>query len=471
MNRRDLLKGAAAALGGAGLSPAASAERTDWKELGEEVRAEMAWAWDLYRAHGWGKDEIKPVSGTTSSFPLKGHHLGLSLIEALDTLWVMGLDSRFQDGVDWVKANADFDVDGEVSVFETSIRLVGGLLSAHHACGDQVLLAKAKDLADRLLPAFATPTGFPYRFINLKTAAARDAETNPAEIGTFLPEWGTLSRLTGDPRYAQTTKRAVVNLFAKRSKLDLLAVKIDARTGQWLDRRATVGSYADSYYEYLWDSWQYLGDAECRDMYQVCTAAILRHQQDRRDGRLWIADVDFETGKIVSTEQDELASFYGGLLAQGGAAREGAAVTESWATLQDRFGVLPEAYDYASGQPTAVSNALRPELADAAFNLWLLDRNPRWREIGAQHFRAMKRWNKARYGYTDLADVTADPKRQADHCPGYWWSEQMKYYYLLFSDTPRFDYRRNYLTTEGNVLLGFRREARAAGRNHLAAEA
>jgi mannosyl-oligosaccharide alpha-1,2-mannosidase len=139
--------------------------------------------------------------------------------------------------------------------------------------------------------------------------------------------------------------------------------------------------------------------------------------------------------------------------------------------LQDRFGVLPEAYDYASGQPTAVSNALRPELADAAFNLWLLDRNPRWREIGAQHFRAMKRWNKARYGYTDLADVTADPKRQADHCPGYWWSEQMKYYYLLFSDTPRFDYRRNYLTTEGNVLLGFRREARAAGRNHLAAEA
>jgi mannosyl-oligosaccharide alpha-1,2-mannosidase len=456
VNRRDLLKGTAA-FGAASLSPLASAKATDWKALGEEVRAEMAWAWDLYRVHAWGKDEIKPVSGTTSSFPLKGHHLGLSLIEALDTLWVMGLDSRFQDGVNWVKESADFDVDGEVSVFETSIRLVGGLLSAHHASGDPMLLAKAKDLADRLLPAFATPTGFPYRFINLRTGAIRDAETNPAEIGTFLPEWGTLSRLTGDPRYAQTAKRAVVHLFAKRSKLDLLAVKIDAVTGQWLDRRATVGSYADSYYEYLWDSWQYLGDAECRDMYQVCTAAILRHQQDRRGGHLWIADVDFETGGIVSTEQDELASFYGGLLAQGGAAREGAAMTESWASLQDRFGVLPEAYDYASGQATAVTNALRPELADAAFNLWLLDRDPRWRAIGAQHFRAMKRWNKARYGYTDLADVTANPKRQADHCPGYWWSEQMKYYYLLFSDTPRFDYRRNYLTTEGNVLLGFRR--------------
>ncbi len=461
VSRRRVMAGAAATLGAGPVSllEARVDRSATWKLLGEEVKAEMAWAWDRYREQAWGKDEIKPVSGTFSSFPLKGHHLGLSLIEALDTLWVMGLDSRFQDGVEWVKAHADFAVDGEVSVFETSIRLVGGLLSAHHACGDPALLAKAKDLADRLMPAFDTPTGFPFRFINLKTKAIRDPETNPAEIGSFLPEWGTLSRLTGDDRYATVAKRAMVALFAKRSKLDLLAVKIDARTGEWLDRRATVGSYADSYYEYLWDSWQLFGDAECRHMYAICTAAILRHQQDWRSGQLWIADVDFETGRITSTEQDELASFYGGLLGQGGAMKEGAALTESWASLQNRFGVLPEGFDYASGKPTVLTNALRPELADAAFNLWLLDRKPRWREIGRAHFFAMKRWNKAQYGYTDLADVTATPKRQADHCPGYWWSEQMKYYYLLFSDTPRFDYKHNYLSTEGNVLLGFRRDA------------
>jgi len=458
ISRRRVMAAATAAIG-AGLAPAAGAARSgaEWRALASSVRDEMAWAWDLYREHAWGKDEIRPVSGTTSSFPLKNHHLGLSLIEALDTLWVMGLDSRFAEGVAWVKANADFDVDGEVSVFETSIRLVGGLLSAHHACGDPVLLAKAKDLADRLLPAFDTPTGFPYRFINLRTGAVRDPETNPAEIGTFLPEWGTLSRLTGDRRYHDVTRNAMVKLFARRSKLDLLAVRIDARTGAWLDRRATVGSYADSYYEYLWDAWQLFGDAECRRMYDVCTAAILRHQQVRRGGHLWIADVDFETGAVVSSEQDELASFYGGVLGQGGGRGICANVTESWGALQHRYGILPEGYDYEAGKPTAVGNALRPELADAAFNLWLIDRDPRWREVARTHFLAMKRWNKARYGYTDLADVTSDPKRQADHCPGYWWSEQMKYYYLLFADTPRFDYRRNYLTTEGNVLLGFRR--------------
>ncbi|WP_445191519.1 glycoside hydrolase family 47 protein [Sphingomonas sp. Tas61C01] len=459
IDRRTMLAGAAALGGATAAAAAARARDTDWSAVAEDVKAQMAWAWDLYRQHAWGKDEIKPVSGTFSSFPLKTRHLGLSLIEALDTLWVMGLDSRFAAGVGWVKQHFDADVDGEVSVFETSIRLLGGLLSAHHACGDPVLLAKARDLADRLLPAFATPTGMPYRFVNLKTGAVREPVTSPADIATYLPEWGMLSRLTGDPRYATVARKALVAVFARRSKIDLVATKIDVLTGEWRDRRATVGSYCDSFFEYLWDSWQLFGDAECKRMYEVCTAAILEHQQVWKDGSLWFADVDFETGAVVATEQDELASFYGGLLGQGGAMKQGAAYTESWAKVQARFGVLPEGYDYATAMPTQRTNALRPELADAAFTLWLIDRDPRWRRIGLAHFDAMKRWNKARYGYTDLADVTATPKRQADHCPGYWWSEQMKYYYLLFADTPRFDYRRNYLSTEGNVLLGFRQPA------------
>lgn len=447
-----------AAIAGLATSPllAAPPKEENWHALAEQVKAAMAWAWGQYREKAWGKDEFKPVNGTTSSFPIKDHHLGLSLIEALDTLWVMGLDAQFQDGVDWVKANADFDVDGEVSVFETSIRIVGGLLSAHHACGDKVLLEKAHDLAKRLIPAFDTPTGFPYRYINLKNGQRRDPITNPAEIGTYLPEWGTLAALTGDKRFHDVPRRAVVNLYARRSKRNLLATRISAETGAWLNSTATVGSYADSYYEYLWDSWQLFGDAEMKAMYDTCTAGILACQKVHTGGRLWIADVHFETGMIVSTEQDELAAFYGGLLGQGGALALGAELTESWAALQDRYGVLPEGYDFAADKPTQVTNALRPELADAAFNLWLLDRDPRWRQICAAHFRAMLRWNKAPYGFTDLADVTADPKQQADHCPGYWWSEQMKYYWLIFSDTPRFDYHRNYLSTEGNVLLGFR---------------
>lgn len=377
-----MLAGASALSCATGMNAALAGTDRTWQALADDVKAQMAWSWDLYRERAWGKDEIKPVTGTYASFPLKTHHLGLSLIEALDTLWVMGLDDRFEDGVDWVKTHFDPDVDGEVSVFETSIRLVGGLLSAHHACGDTMLLAKARNLADRLLPAFATPTRMPYRFINLKTGVARETISSPADIATYLPEWGTLSRLTGDPRYAATARKAMVAVFDRRSKLDLVATKIDVLTGEWRSRQATVGSYCDSFFEYLWDGWQLFGDAGCKQMYDVCTAAILKHQQVWRDGSLWFADVDFENGAVISTEQDELASFYGGLLGQGGALKQGAAYTESWAKVQARYGILPEGYDYAAATPTQSTNALRPELADAAFTLWLIDRRPRWREIG-----------------------------------------------------------------------------------------
>jgi mannosyl-oligosaccharide alpha-1,2-mannosidase len=444
---------------GAGLlaTPALAKSGTNWRAVAEDVRGEMLFAWDNYRNHAWGKDEIKPISGGVSSFPLKNHHLGLSLIEAMDTLWLMGLDTQFAEALRWTKSDLSFDVDGEVSVFETSIRLLGGLLSAHHACGDPVLLAKARDLADRLIPAFDTPTGMPYRYINLKTGARRAPQTNPAETGTYLPEWGTLAKLTGEKRYYDAPKKALVAMFDRRSKLDLLADKIDALTGEWLSKRATIGPPSDSYYEYLWDGWQLLGDRDCKRMYDTLTPAILRHQRDMVDGRLWYNDVDFETGVRINREQDELSSFYGGLLHQGGHPAEGKAYTASWAWLQDKFGVLPEGYDLDSGKVLYKTNSLRPELADAAFNHWLLDRDERWRHLVHTHFLNMKSANRARYGYADLADVTTSPKTQADHCPGYWWSEQMKYYWLIFSDTPRFDYRRNYLSTEGNVLLGLKR--------------
>ena len=455
ISRRSLLSFGGSALLVAQAAPAIP-KSDDWRALAEDVRSEMRWAWRNYCQHAWGKDQIKPLSGGYESFPLKEHNLGLTIIEALDTLWIMELDDEFRDGVEWVKVNLDFDVDGEVSVFETSIRLVGGLLSAYHACGDPVLLAKARDCADRLLPSFAaSPLGIPHRFINLRTGALRGQETNPAETGTFIPEFGFLSRATGDDRYRAAAKRAQIALFARRSKISLLADSIDCMTGAWKSRRATIGPPSDSYYEYLFDGWDLLGDPDCLRMYRTCTAAILRYQPVRRGPNLWFANVDFESGRPVDSEQDELGSFYGGLLAQGGHNDYGAPHTRSWARVEGRYGVLPESIDYTDMRALSVTNDLRPELADAAFNHWLLDRREAWRHICRDHFLAMKHWNKARYGYADLADVTR--KTQSDHCPGYWWSEQMKYYYLIFADTPRVDYRRLYLSTEGNVLRGLRR--------------
>ena len=455
IGRRSLL--GSAVLLSAAPAFAQDVDRVDWHALGTDVRNEMRWAWGHYRRRAWGRDQINPVSGGASTFFIRNHDLGLSLVEAMDTLWVMGLDAEFADALAWVKGHLSFDVDGDVSVFETSIRMLGGLLSAYHACGDPVLLAKARDLGTRLLPAFATPTGMPYRFVNLRTGAVRGPVTNPAEVGTYLPEYGTLSRLTGDDRYRAAAKRAVVAMYDRRSKAGLLADSIDATTGAWQSRRATIGPPSDSYYEYLWDGWQLLGDTECKSMYATLTSAILKWQHVQSGGHAWFNDVDFEMGGPLTDEQDELASFYGGLLAQGGAPALGAAYTRAWAHVQDKFQILPEGYEYLGDNVTQPTNALRPELADAAFNLWLLDRSPEWRMLGRTHYLNMKRWNRTRYGYSGVADMTSRPMALDDRCPGYWWSEQMKYYYLLFSDTPRFNYSKNYLTTEGNVLLGFRR--------------
>jgi mannosyl-oligosaccharide alpha-1,2-mannosidase len=454
VGRRILLQAGLAAAA----APALAAGDEDWARLAEEVKAEMAWAWAHYVEHAFGQDQIRPVSGAGQHFFFRDHPMALTVVEALDTLWVMGLDAQFEQGVRWVVQNLRFDIDADIQVFECSIRLVGGLLSAHHASGDKRLLDLAQDLATRLAPAFAkSPTGMPYRYVNLKTGAVRDPLTYPAEVGSYLPEWGVLSRLTGEKRFYDLPKAATKALFDRRSRIDLIADKVHAETGAWLSREATVGEPSDSYYEYLWDGWQLFGDADSKRWYDVLTTAILKHQQDPVDGRLWFARVDFETGARLNRLSSELDSFYGGLLGQGGAMREGRALTMSWSAVQDRFAIIPEGFDYGAFKAVTPSNALRPELADSVFNLWLLDRDPIWRRIGRTHFQNMMRFCKTRYGYSGVKDVTARPMPLDDSCPAYWWSEQMKYYYLLFSDTKRFDYANNYLSTEGNVLLGFRR--------------
>ena len=110
-----------------------------------------------------------------------------------------------------------FDQDIYVKNFEITIRMLGGLLSSYQLTGDKRLLALADDLGKRLLPAFNSPTGLPYVYVNLKTGAVRGVETNPAEAGTLLLEFGTLSKLTGKPVYYDKAKRALVEVYNRRS--------------------------------------------------------------------------------------------------------------------------------------------------------------------------------------------------------------------------------------------------------------
>ncbi|HEY0451764.1 glycoside hydrolase family 47 protein [Actinophytocola sp.] len=463
LQRRRFLEllGAAAGLGAAGVvtAPVAlAAPPASWRPVADDVRTETRWAWRHYVARAFGHDQIKPVSGGFEEFFAPGRPVGLTIVEALDTLWLMELDAELEQGVEWVKANLRFDIDASFQVFEANIRMVGGLLSGYHCTGEPRLLELAADLADRLLPAFTkSPSGVPYRYANLRTGAVSGPETNLAETGTYITELGALSRWTGDPKYVTAAKRAFEVTFAKRSPLDLLPYAVHAETGEWLNRTATVGPPADSYYEYLWDGWKLLGDPDLKSWYDTLVAGILAHQSEVVGGRLWFAQVDAFTGAIVSREQSELGSFFAGLLAEGGDVRDGRRYHDSWNVVQDRYGVLPEGIDYSTLAATSKGNQLRPEFADSAFSLWLVTGDELYRQRAKKHYDQMKRTSKVRYGYTILTDVTTNPVGRGDFCPGYWWSEQLKYYWLIFGDARRFDYRDHYLSTEGNLLKGARR--------------
>src|SRR5215212_6661279 len=151
----------------------------------------------------------------------------MSPVDALDTMIIMGFRDEADKTREYIAANLSFDKDIYVKNFEITIRLLGGLLSSYQMTGDRRLLALAEDLGTRLLPAFDSPTGLPYRYVNLKTGKVRGAETNPAEAGTLLIEFGTLGRLTRKPVFYDKAKRALVELYNRRSFIGLVGQRIN----------------------------------------------------------------------------------------------------------------------------------------------------------------------------------------------------------------------------------------------------
>src|SRR5205807_6278434 len=167
------------------------------QQVANRVRAEFLHAWTNYERYAWGHDALRPLS--KSAHDWYGEPLLMTPVDALDTLILMKLDAEAAKGQHLIDNDLSFDRDIYVKNFEITIRLLGGLLSSYQLTGDKRLLSLAQDLGKRLLPVFNSPTGLPYVYVNLRTGQVRGAETNPAETGTLLLEFGTLSKLTGNP--------------------------------------------------------------------------------------------------------------------------------------------------------------------------------------------------------------------------------------------------------------------------------
>src|SRR6266403_534950 len=230
-------------------SEIALGQRVNKQRHAAEVRREFLHAWNGYKRYARTHDDLKPLSKSYHDW--YAEPLLMTPVDALDTMILMGLKKEADNTRAYIATNLSFDKNIEVQNFEITIRLLGGLLSSYQLTGDRRLLHLAEDLGNRLLPVFNSPTGLPYRYINLKTGKVRGKVTNPAEAGTLLIEFGTLSKLTHKQVFYDKAKRALVEIYIRRSQIGLVGTWINVETGHWTDNDSHISGAIDSYYEYL----------------------------------------------------------------------------------------------------------------------------------------------------------------------------------------------------------------------------
>jgi hypothetical protein len=393
------------------------------------VKQEFLHAWNGYKSYAWGYDALRPVS-------MKGRNwydesLCMTPLDAFDTMMLMGLHEEAAEAKQLVFERLSFDKDITVQVFEIVIRLLGGLLSSYQIDGDPHWLALAVDLADRLLPAYDSPTGMPYVRVNLRTGEPSLPVNNPAEIGTQILEFGILSKLTGNPVYYETVKGSMTTLFNRRSGIDLVGTTINVETGEWQDTRSHISGRIDSYYEYLIKAWLLFGDEDFKEMWDTHIAAINTYLADETESGLWYGWADMHTGKRTYTWYGALDAFWPGVLALSGDLDRASALQGSSFKMWNLHGIEPERIDYRTMEVISPGYPLRPEILESAYILYHYTRDPRYQEMGTVIVNNLIEHCRVDAGYAALLDVRT--KELADDMESFFLAETLKYAYLLFT--------------------------------------
>lgn len=416
--------------------------------MADRVRQEFLHAWTGYKQFAWGHDELRPLSKTHRDWYAKS--LLMTPVDALDTMILMGLDDEAAKTREYIAANLSFNQDIYVKNFEITIRMIGGLLSSYQLTGDKRLLALADDLGQRLLPAFNSPTGMPYVDVNLKTGAVRGEETNPAEVGTLLLEFGTLSKLTGKPVYYEKAKNALVQLYNRRSSIGLVGSSINVKTGQWTDPVSHIGGGIDSYYEYLLKAWLLFDDKDCERMWKSTIDAVNKYVADQASTGFWYGHVDMNTGARVATDFGALDAFFPGTLALSGDLDRARKLEDSAYKMWTTFGVEPEEINYLTMKIAADGYVLRPEIIESAYYLYHFTGDERYRSMGQTFFDSLVKYCRTPVAYAALSHV--ETKTQEDEMESFFFAETLKYLYLLFSPPDTIDLKNVVFNTEAHPL-------------------
>ncbi|XP_012280653.1 ER degradation-enhancing alpha-mannosidase-like protein 2 [Orussus abietinus] len=414
-------------------------DKMDLESLREDVRAMFNHAYTSYLTYAYPYDELRSLS--CDGFDTWGS-FSLTLVDALDTLIIMGNLTEFRRVVNIIGTRTDFEANINVSVFETNIRVIGGLLSAHllsHKAGIDLepgwpcngpLLRLAEDMAKRLLVAFDTPTGMPYGTVNLKYGIP-DGETSitcTAGIGTFLVEFGTLSRLTGDPLYEEVAMNAIKALNYHKSNIGLVGNHIDVLTGHWTAQDSGIGAGIDSYFEYLAKGALLLQDPLLMTLFQQHKEAIEKYTRQED----WHVLVSMNKGHVTLPIFQSLDAYWPGLLSLFGEIDNAMKTLHNYHKVWKQYGFMPEIYNIPQSEAGANREGypLRPELIESVMYLYRATNDSYLLQIGVDILRSLQHSAKSTCGYATISDIR--DHRKGDRMESFFLAETTKYLFLLF---------------------------------------
>ncbi|RDB22490.1 ER degradation-enhancing alpha-mannosidase-like protein 1 [Hypsizygus marmoreus] len=440
----------------------------------EKTRELWYHGFNNYMTYAFPMDELTPLScsgqGPDWANPkniaandVAGNY-SLTLIDVLDTFVVLDDRQGFEEAVKNVITWVSFDVNAKPQVFETTIRVLGGLLSGHifaNQTGQPFhlpwyrgeLLALAHDLGKRLLPAFNTPTGLPYARINLRHGLMKGEtrETCTAGAGSLILEFATLSRLTGDDRFEKAAYKAFFGIWNRKSEIGLVGNTINIFTGAWTSPEITgIGAGIDSFFEYALKWYVLSGEVEFLDVWEEAYTAIMRYSR-ATDG-FWYRTVNMNTGDVAFFTVDSLSAFWPGLQVLAGDLQSAIRLHLMYYNIWREHSGLPEVFDTNFKRATSYQYPLRPEFIESTWYLYRATRDPFYLDVGERVLFDIITRAKVDCGLTGIQDLRTN--KRDDRMESFALSETLKYLFLLFDEeNPLHSDDSNYVfTTEGHIF-------------------
>ncbi|UNI21173.1 Mannosyl-oligosaccharide 1,2-alpha-mannosidase [Purpureocillium takamizusanense] len=336
--------------------------KPNWDERRQHVVEAFELSWDAYERYAWGYDEYRPFSKSGKNMAPKG--LGWIIVDSLDTLILMNQTTRLHHARQWLSKSLTWDQDQDVNTFETTIRMLGGLLSAHYLStefpnmaplkeddpgmpGEDLYLEKARDLGDRLMAAFETQSGVPYASVNLAKyqgipSHADMGASSTAEATSVQLEFKYLAKLTGEKHFWDKAEKVMEVIDDNNPTDGLVPIYIYATSGEFRGENIRLGSRGDSYYEYLIKQYLQTNKQEpvYADMWNESLEGVRKHliTYTEPSGFTIIGERPEGLGGNLSPKMDHLVCFMPGtiaLAATGGLSEAEARQLPTWGKKQE----------------------------------------------------------------------------------------------------------------------------------------